>query len=152
MYQRFNRRRPAEGVFVCRGQSTIVFVTACSRKRKPVLDNPIFHAALIDSWREASSWLVGFYLIMPDHVHLFCAPSDESHEIETRVTFWKRCLRRRLKTAEQLFQAHSFHIGFDKTKAIPKNGITCGMNPVRAGLVTDPDEWPYQGALNELDW
>ena len=91
MYQRFNRRRPAEGVFVCRGQSTIVFVTACSRKRKPVLDNPIFHAALIDSWREASSWLVGFYLIMPDHVHLFCAPSDESHEIETWVTFWKRC-------------------------------------------------------------
>jgi len=142
MYQRFNRRRPAEGVFVCRGQSTIVFVTACSRKRKPVLDNPIFHAALIDSWREASSWLVGFYLIMPDHVHLFCAPSDESHEIETRVTFWKRCLRRRLKTAEQLFQAHSFHHRLRQNESYSEKWNYVRMNPVRAGLVTDSDQWP----------
>ena len=140
MYQRFNRRRPAEGVFVCRRQSTIVFVTACSRKRKPVLDNPIFHAALIDSWREASSWLVGFYLIMPDHVHLFCAPSDESHEIETWVTFWKRFLRRRLKTAEQLFQAHSFHHRFRQNESYSEKWNYVRMNPVRAGLVTDPDE------------
>jgi putative transposase len=25
-------------------------------------------------------------------------------------------------------------------------------NPVRAGLVTDRDAWPYQGELNELRW
>ena len=26
------------------------------------------------------------------------------------------------------------------------------MNPVRAGLVETPEEWPYQGELNELSW
>ena len=26
------------------------------------------------------------------------------------------------------------------------------MNPVRAGLIADPDRWPYQGILNELPW
>ncbi len=26
------------------------------------------------------------------------------------------------------------------------------QNPVRAGLVRAPDDWPYQGELNELRW
>jgi hypothetical protein len=26
------------------------------------------------------------------------------------------------------------------------------MNPVRAGLVSRPEEWPYQGELNVLEW
>jgi len=26
------------------------------------------------------------------------------------------------------------------------------MNPARAGLVSDPDQWPYQGILDELPW
>lgn len=25
-------------------------------------------------------------------------------------------------------------------------------NPVRAGLVTDADEWPFQGDINVLRW
>jgi hypothetical protein len=25
-------------------------------------------------------------------------------------------------------------------------------NPVRAGLVKEPDDWPFQGALNVLRW
>ncbi|MCX7916496.1 MAG: hypothetical protein N3A53_09385, partial [Verrucomicrobiae bacterium] len=25
-------------------------------------------------------------------------------------------------------------------------------NPVRAGLVSDPADWPYQGELNILEW
>ena len=152
MHQRFNRSHPAEGVFVFRGQPTIVFLTVCSRKRKPVLDNPIVHAALIDSWLEASSWLIGSYSIMPDHIHLFCAPSAENHEIETWVTFWKRCLRRRLKTNEPLFQAHSFHHRLRQNESYSEKWDYVRMNPVRAGLVADPDHWPYQGVLNELDW
>lgn len=25
-------------------------------------------------------------------------------------------------------------------------------NPVRAGLVADPDDWPYQGEISILPW
>ncbi len=25
-------------------------------------------------------------------------------------------------------------------------------NPVRAGLVNDPDDWPYQGEMHVLRW
>ncbi|MFB3881745.1 MAG: hypothetical protein ACE149_10800 [Armatimonadota bacterium] len=26
------------------------------------------------------------------------------------------------------------------------------MNPVRAGLVANPDDWPYQGEIVQIDW
>ena len=46
---------------------------------------------------------------MPDHIHLFCAPQNEDHTLEGWISFWKRRLRRQLKTFEALLQAHSFH-------------------------------------------
>ena len=112
----------------------------------------LFTPALIDSRLEASSWLIGSYLIMPDPIHLFCAPSDERHEIETWMTFWKRRLRWRLKRNEPLFQAHRFHHRLRQNESYSEKWDYVRMNPVRAGLVADPDHWPYQGVLNELDW
>jgi hypothetical protein len=68
------------------------------------------------------------------------------------VTFWKRCLRRRLKTNEPLFQTHCFHHRLRQNESYSEKWDYVRMNPVRAGLVADPDQWPYQGVLNELDW
>jgi putative transposase len=152
MHQRTNRSHPAEGVFILRGQPTMVFVTLCSRKRKSHLANDSVHNALVESWRAATAWLVGLYLIMPDHVHFFCAPNNEDHEIESWISFWKRRLRRQLRTAEALFQAHSFHHRLRRDESYSEKWDYVRMNPVRAGLVTDPDHWPYQGILNKLSW
>ena len=89
---------------------------------------------------------------MPDHIHLFCAPNNEDHEIEDWITFWKRRLRGWLRKLEALFQAHSFHHGLRRDESYSEKWDYVRMNPVRAGLVTDPDRWPYQGILNELSW
>jgi putative transposase len=51
-----------------------VFVTVCAKHRKPILANPEAHNALRDAWQRAENWLVGRYMIMPEHIHLFCAP------------------------------------------------------------------------------
>jgi hypothetical protein len=50
------------------------------------------------------------------------------------------------------FQAHSFHHRLRQNESYSEKWDYVRMNPVRAGLVADPDRWPYQGALNELDW
>jgi len=152
MDKRLGRRHPAEGVLIFRDQPTIVFVTVCSRKRRPHLANDSIHNALTDSWRATTAWLVGFYLIMPNHVHLLCAPNDEDHKIEERVSYWKRRLRRQLRTSEALFQAHSFHHRLRRDESYSEKWDYVRMNPVRAGLTADPDHWPYQGVLNELPW
>ena len=53
----------------------IVYLTVCTKRRKPILANPAAHELLRASWREARLWLVGRYVIMPNHLHLFCAPA-----------------------------------------------------------------------------
>jgi hypothetical protein len=42
------------------------------------------------AWLNATAWLVGDYLLMPDHLHLFCAPRDIDMPIETWIRYWKR--------------------------------------------------------------
>jgi len=93
------------------------------------------------------AWLVGFYLIMPDHIHLFCAPNGEDHTLERWISFWKCRLRRQLRTPELLFQAHSFHHRLRRDENYSEKWEYVRMNPVRAGLVSRPDQWPYQGIL-----
>ena len=152
MLKRPSRRHPAKGVLIFRDQPTIVFATICSRKRRSHLANDSVHNALVESWRAATAWLIGFYLIMPDHIHLFCAPSGEDHTLEEWVSFWKRGLRRQLRTHESLLQAHSFHHRLRRDESYSEKWDYVRMNPARAGLVSDPNQWPYQGILDELPW
>src|SRR4051794_28014415 len=84
------RRHPAKGVFIFLGQATIVFVTVCSRQRKNDLANSVVHEALLKAWHKADRWMIGAYVIMPNHIHFFCAPTDITLKIEPWVTFWKR--------------------------------------------------------------
>jgi putative transposase len=68
----------------------IVFVTVCAKKKKPILANEEVHQVLRGAWRTADSWLVGRYVIMPDHLHLFCAPEAAvPRSLEQWVGFWK---------------------------------------------------------------
>jgi putative transposase len=89
---------------------------------------------------------------MPDHIHLFCTPNGEDHTLERWISFWKRRLRRQLRTPEALFQAHSFHHRLRRDENYSEKWEYVRMNPVRAGLGSHPDQWPYQGILNDLPW
>jgi REP element-mobilizing transposase RayT len=60
-------------------QTTIVFVTMCVEKRRPLLARPEVVALLLDCWRLADHWRVGRWVAMPDHLHLFCAPAFLPH-------------------------------------------------------------------------
>ena len=152
MHEHIGREHPAEGVFVFRGQPTIVFLTVCSWKRQVQLANSEVHNAMVASWQKADAWMVGFYMVMPDHLHLFCSPKNEKHRVEQWVTFWKRLVRRQLGAPQPLLQAHSFHRRLRRDENYSEKWEYVRLNPVRAGLVSDPDEWPYQGVLSELRW
>ena len=69
----------------------IVFLTVCTKGRKPILANPETHKLLRAAWRDARLWLVGRYVVMPDHVHLFCAPAEsETQPLLQWVKYWNR--------------------------------------------------------------
>ena len=67
------RQNPASGVHAKPGQSNIVLLTVTTEKRDPWLANETAQQLLHETWSEAMSWLVGDYLLMPDHLHCFCA-------------------------------------------------------------------------------
>jgi hypothetical protein len=84
------RQNPSPGVHAQLGQSNIVLLTINTEKRKPWLANERTHQLLRQTWLEATAWLVGDYLLMPDHLHLFCAPRDLHFTVETWISYWKR--------------------------------------------------------------
>ena len=144
------RHHPDEGVFIFRGQPTIAFLTVCTAKRRPGLANAMVHDALVSSWKRADAWLVGLYLIMPNHIHLFCCPQKEECEIEDWITYWKREFRRLVGDKAPRFQPRGFHHRLRNDESCGQKWEYVCQNPVRAGLVRHSGDWPYQGSLN--DW
>ena len=71
------RKRPVHMPPVGRHNAPVIlFVTLGIQPRCPALANTLFKTAFAAGCRDADAWSAGYYLIMPDHVHLFCAPAQ----------------------------------------------------------------------------
>jgi putative transposase len=133
----------------------IVFLTVCTKDRKQILDDRVIHQHLIDAWLEAKSWLVGRYVIMPDHVHLFCAPTDlHSKPLLQWVSFWKARSARHWPPPNDrpVWQRHFWDTQLRRHQSYDEKWDYVVQNPLRAGLAECVDDWPYQGELNLLRW
>ena len=146
------RDNPATGVYVFRGQPTLVFLTVCSLNRKAILATHQVQEKLCEAWKEADAWMVGSYVVMPDHIHLFCAPQNEDISIERWITYWKRQFHRHFGAGAPRFQSRGFHHRLRRDESYAEKWEYVRSNPVRAGLVSRPEDWPFQGTLNELRW
>jgi REP element-mobilizing transposase RayT len=83
-------------------ESPVYFVTACTYQRRPVLAVAAIAYILTDEWRAAGErhgWLVGRYVIMPDHVHFFCAPGPTAKSLSEFVRLWKQWTTKRVVAA-----------------------------------------------------
>ena len=145
------RSNPAQGVNTYPNNPTIAFLTICTAKRQSGLANQNVHERLIETWTAADHWLVGHYVIMPNHVHLFCAPQTHDFSIEQWITYWKRQLRRTCKSAPR-FQSRGFHHRVRRDENYGAKIEYVRQNPVRAGLVATVEEWQFRGVLNQLPW
>ncbi len=100
------RTKPVHGVWIDPSHPTIVFVTVCTKDRKPWLATCENHTALCDVWAEATGWLVGCYVLMPDHVHLFAAPGRLEIELDRWVRYWKSQFSRKRPSVDQTWQTN----------------------------------------------
>jgi len=151
-----DRKRPAHlPAFEHPNRSIIQFVTVCTQGRRPLLSNPAAHSTLLAAWEAATWYRVGRYVIMPDHIHLFCAPGTHPPESLTKwIALWKSHAARHWSdlTVGKLWQRDSWDTQLRATDHYGAKWSYVRENPVRAGLVTQSDEWPYQGELNALSW
>lgn len=134
----------------------IVLVTVCTKGRKPILANAAAHEALLAAWHLADSWLVGRYVIMPDHVHLFCAPGEvvAMRPLLQWVSYWKSQAARNWPRPEDapIWQRHFWDTQLRRGENYDQKWDYVVQNPVRAGLVANAADWPYAGVLHELRW
>ncbi|MDP1580935.1 MAG: hypothetical protein Q8M02_11690 [Candidatus Didemnitutus sp.] len=132
-------------------RSIIVFLTVCTKDRAPLLANAAMQGILLKSWSAATHWRVGRYAIMPDHVHLFCAPARLPAEpLIGWVRYWKRLCTQEYGSA--LWQRHFWDTQLRRHENYAAKWEYVRQNPVRAGLVRHANDWPYQGELNTLAW
>ncbi len=151
------RKQPARRPLIeGHNRAEIVFVTICTVDRKPLLARDWVHHLLLEAWTDpANHWAVGRYVLLPDHLHLFCAPArPDALDLRRWVVYWKSLVSNRWRdTAEhpiwlpdlwdrQLRTGESYDSKWNYVK----------QNPVRHGLTPDAEAWPYQGELYRLDW
>ena len=145
------RRHPARGVLLIPDQPTVVFLTVCLSLRKPLLLEPDVMSCLHSLWLErATAWLVSDYLLMPDHLHLFCHPGHPAATIERWIAFWKDQSTKALGWAKGTWQRDGFHHRIRSREDYEDKWNYMKRNPVEAGVVTDVDAWPHQGRVHEI--
>ncbi len=149
------RQHPAHGVHERLDRPTLVFLTVSTRERRRVLATSQVAETLHELWQnEARAWLVGDYVIMPDHLHLFCAPTGfpSPTPIENWVKFWKSRASTRLAWGPAVWERDGFHHRIRDAADYQEKWSYFRQNPVVAGLSVSFEEWPYRGQVNRLEW
>ncbi len=147
-----DRENPAPGVHIDLGQSNIVLLTITTEIRIPWLACETAHRLIRETWLEAKAWLIGDYLLMPDHLHAFCAPHDLEFTIEQWIAYWKRDFRLKHRRADWKFQSRGWHHRLRSGESHSQKWLYMQENPLRKGLVTRMEDWPFKGRVFDLMW
>ena len=151
-FEDVGRKNPSPGVHIRLGQSNIVLLNIATKDRLSWLAQPEVHRLLHETWRQSTGWIVGEYLLMPDHLHAFCAPRDLQFTIEEWIKYWKREFAIKHGQKEWKFQAGGWHHRLRGGESFSQKWLYVQENPVRKGLVTDLHQWPYKGKVFDLPW
>jgi putative transposase len=111
-----------------------------------------YYKRLLSEWSATRGVEIWAYCLMPNHVHLIAVPSTEHAlraaiaEVHRRYTLavneregWRGCLWQGRFVSFPMAPGHLF------------NGARyVELNPVRAGLVARPEDWPHSSARAHL--
>jgi putative transposase len=142
------RQKPALGVLILHRERTIVFVTVCTAKKQPWLACEAAHSLLVQWWTNATAWLVGSYVLMPDHLHFFAMPGDDRFTIEQWLQYWKSHFSKSHNNQGWNWQSKAFHHRLRNEEDPARFLRYMRENPVRAGLVKKWEDWQYAGKVH----
>ena len=135
----------------------VYFLTICAANRRQILHRPVVARVLIQALYEAPrvhGWMVGRFVIMPDHVHFFCTAASDTKDLAAFVRDWKRWTARKIADvtliSPPIWQREFFDHVLRSSGSYAAKWKYVRENPVRAGLVSDADDWPLQGECAAL--
>ena len=142
----------------------LYFITFNSLMRVRLLDNSAIQEAFEIYARRGVELgaPAGYYLLMPDHVHLFVRISEQM-----QLSQWMKGLKRHFdkvllqqghrppqvpnSNLQSFWQPGFFDNVLRSDESYRKKWIYVSENPVRAGLVSRAEDWPYQGEIVRID-
>jgi len=129
----------------------VFFVTFCTQERRKLLATDAVHSAFVAFASQANSRhnvAVDRYVIMPDHVHFFVRRPDDL-ELGRWVGMLKQTLAKQVAPAGTLpvWQRGFFDHLLRNDESYAQKWNYVRENPVRAGLVTNAEDWPYSGEI-----
>jgi len=91
---------------------------------------------------------IKIYCLMPTHLHMLINPGVRSL-IDVIAEFKKETgdLARETRRIEDLWQRSFFDHRLRSNESLAEQYEHIRMNPVRAGLVKHPDDWPWTGSV-----
>ncbi|SDR98936.1 transposase [Opitutus sp. GAS368] len=135
----------------------IYFLTVCTAQRAKLLAHPPAAKILTQAWRSSPAiyqWVIGRYVIMPDHVHFFATPRPQARPLSDFMRDWKKWTTWRFNRGQlspsALWQAEFFDHVLRSPKSYEEKWQYVRQNPVRAGLTASAEEWPYSGECEML--
>ena len=149
-----SRRRPhSHTPRELHNQSYILLVTVCARDRKPLFARQAAMQTLLSAWEADKHWLVGRHVLLTDHMHFFCAPGQlPQPPLDLWMKKWKAHAGRNwpVPSEHPLWQRSHWDRQLRDIRHYDERWEYVRQNPVRSGLCTHPDEWPFQGELHRL--
>ena len=131
------------------------FITFCTYRRTAILADPQIHSAFVKFCAEAlqRDVFVGRYILMPDHIHLFVKLPPPAENLSSWIKSLKNFLSKELRTnnvSSPHWQKGFFDHILRSSESYSQKWLYVVENCVRAGLVKDWTEWPYQGEIHAL--
>ncbi len=136
--------------------SPIYFITACTHRRARGLDCVEVRRSFADFCARAGGRgvLVGRYVLMPDHFHLFVSfqpgPLQLSDWMKSLKNALSKTLRAMGKPAPHWQDGFFDHV-LRSSESYEHKWLYVRENPVRVGLVERPKDWLYQGEIHRLE-
>lgn len=132
------------------------FVTFCTYDRRKWLASDPVHDAFVrfaDTAADKFHIAVGRYVIMPDHVHLFVRGGPEFMLGQWIGTLKQSVAKAAGKTAAggTPWQEGFFDHLLRGDESMSEKWEYIRQNPLRARLVEEAQDWPYQGEIIPLD-
>ena len=135
----------------------VYFLTVCTHGRKPILTRPKAMDALLREWqatKDRHGWLIGRYVVMPDHVHFFCTEQaiGAIRPLPRLMNKWKEWTAKRIceemAIAPPFWQRGYFDHVLRTAESYGEKWAYVRDNPVRAGLAASWEAWPWQGHVD----
>jgi putative transposase len=124
------------------------FITSVTAQRRTLFQRDaaadLFVEVLLH-YRSQGRYLLHEFVVMPDHVHALITPSYEI-SLEKAVQFIKGGFSFRLKSNMPVWEASFTNHRVRNEEDFERHREYIRMNPVRAGLVRSPEDYPHSSA------